>query len=72
MKTFRTLLLGDGQISNSRGKHFSWSVSEPGVLHFKNKYAQIEVLADGRLHSYYYCLLCVANHDQDAWATPYN
>ena len=62
----------DGQITNNRGKHPPWSVSEPGVLHIGNHYIQMEVLPDGRLHTYRYCLLCTSNHDLDHWATPCN
>ncbi len=58
----------DGQYTNRSGTHRHWSVTEPGVLHIRNHYLQIELLADGRLHSYRYCLLC-PDHDQDMWAT---
>jgi hypothetical protein len=61
----------NGQFTNLKGTHKQWSVPEPGVLYINNHYVQIEVLSDGRLHSYRYCLLC-GDHDLDTWATPCN
>jgi hypothetical protein len=59
----------DGQFSNSIGSRKPWLIVEPGVLKLGRKRVQIEVLSDGRLHGYAYCLLC-AEHDRDGWATP--
>lgn len=51
---------------------------EPGVVEWREevkpgkyrnpRYGQWEVLSDGRLHAYKYCLLC-GDHDRDGWAT---
>jgi hypothetical protein len=58
----------NGKYSNNRGTHdWPWSVPEPGVLKTGNRYRQAEVLPDGQLHLYYYCLRC-ADHDHDVWA----
>jgi hypothetical protein len=46
-------------------------VGEPGVLHVNNKRVQVELLSDGRLHVYRYCLIC-GDHDIDYCATPCN
>lgn len=68
----RTLYGANGTLSNSRGVHDRpWSVTEPGVLKIGRRYTQVEVLSDGRLHDYRYCLLC-GDHDHDTWATPCN
>jgi hypothetical protein len=61
----------NGQMSNRLGRHPHWSVGEPGVLHVNNRRVQVELLPDGRLHVYRYCLIC-GEHDLDAWATPCN
>jgi hypothetical protein len=59
----------DGKFSNNRGAHDTpWSVPEPGVLKVGHRYRQVEVLPDGQLHSYHYCLYCTADHDFDFWA----
>ena len=60
------------ETNNKNNHHPAWSVPEPGVLKFfGNKYTQVELLPDGRLHFYRYCLVC-GNHDIDNWATPCN
>jgi hypothetical protein len=60
------------ETNNKNDRHPPWSVPEPGVLKFwGNKYTQVELLPDGRLHFYKYCLIC-GNHDNDNWATPCN
>jgi hypothetical protein len=65
---YQVLYGGDGKISNNRGAHDTpWSVLQPGVLKVGGHYRQIEVLPDGQLHQYSYCLICV-NHDKDSWA----
>jgi hypothetical protein len=61
----------NGQMSNRLGRHPHWSVGEPGVLHVNSRRVQVELLPDGRLHAYRYCLLC-GDHDLDSWATPCN
>jgi hypothetical protein len=61
----------NGQMSNSLGRHPHWSVGEPGVLHVNRRRVQVELLPDGRLHVYRYCLIC-GEHDLDAWGTPCN
>jgi hypothetical protein len=57
----------DGRQTSKRG-HGTWSVPEPGVLKTGNRYRQVEVLPDGELHQYRYCLYCTADHDFDYWA----
>jgi hypothetical protein len=56
--------------SNSRGEHNTpWLVPEPGVLRLgRKKHVSVEVLPDGRLHAYVYCLLCL-DHDNDNYGT---
>jgi hypothetical protein len=56
----------DGQYTDNRGRHGQWSISEPGVLRIGNWHMQVEVLSDGRLHQWRYCLLCTW-HDFDSW-----
>ena len=59
----------DGMFSNSLGKHnIPWLIVEPGVLKLGRKHVSVEVLSDGRLHAYIYCLIC-NEHDSDGWAT---
>jgi hypothetical protein len=61
------------ETNNKNNRHPAWSVPEPGVLkYWGNKYTQVELLPDGRLHFYKYCLLCMSNHDLDMWASPCN
>jgi hypothetical protein len=61
------------ETNNHNNHHPHWSVPEPGVLkYWGGKYTQVELLEDGRLHFYKYCLTCVQNHDSDSWATPCN
>jgi hypothetical protein len=60
------------ETNNKNNHHPPWSVPEPGVLkYWGNKYTQVELLPDGRLHFYKYCLIC-GSHDNDNWATPCN
>ena len=56
----RTLYGADGMLSNSRGAHNKpWSIANPGLfLVGRNGRVQMEVLTDGRLHTYKYCLEC--------------
>jgi hypothetical protein len=62
----------NGKLSSNFGVHDRpWSVPEPGVFKGGRGYDQMEVLPDGRLHIYKYCLLC-DDHDLDHWATPCN
>jgi hypothetical protein len=63
----------NGMETNHKNNHHTpWSVPEPGVLkYWGKKYTQVELLPDGRLHFYKYCLIC-GNHDIDTWATPCN
>jgi hypothetical protein len=76
----RSVLYGaNGQFLNSNGAHGTWVVVDRGVVEWRDqmksgeyrtgRYGQWEVLSDGRLHSYSYCLLC-GDHDHDHWATP--
>jgi hypothetical protein len=71
----RTSYGANGKWSNSRGKHGPWSVPEPelfvGVYKGRRADIQMEITSDGRLHSYFYCLVC-GDHDHDSWATPCN
>jgi len=75
----RSVLYGaNGRFLNSRGVHGAWMVLESGVVEWREevrpgkyrspRYGQWEVLSDGRLHAYKYCLLC-GDHDRDVWAT---
>jgi hypothetical protein len=60
------------ETNNKDNRHAPWSVTQPGVLkYFGNKYTQVELLPDGRLHFYKYCLIC-EQHDNDNWVTPCN
>jgi hypothetical protein len=60
------------ETNNKNNHHPPWSVPEPGVLkYWGNKFTQVELLPDGRLHFYKYCLIC-GSHDNDNWATPCN
>ena len=60
------------ETNHKNNHHPAWSVPEPGVLkYWGNKYTQVELLPDGRLHFYKYCLRC-GEHDNDNWATPCN
>jgi hypothetical protein len=75
------LYAANGQFLNSRSVHGTWVVVDRGVVEWRDeiqpgkyrsgRYGQWEVLPDGRLHSYSYCLLC-GDHDHDHWATPCN
>ncbi len=57
----------NGTFSNSRGAHDRpWSVPRPGVFKDGYREVQMEILSDGRLHTYAYHLLW-DNHDQDNW-----
>jgi hypothetical protein len=68
----RTFYGANGKLSNSLGVHDRpWSVPQPGVLKTGQREVQTEVLSDGRLHGYRYCLIC-GDHDLDSWATPCN
>jgi hypothetical protein len=78
----RWVLYGaNGQFLNNRGTRGTWVVLDRGVVEWRDeikpgeyrsgRYGQWEVLSDGRLHSYSYCLLCTW-HDHDHWATPCN
>ena len=61
------------ETNNKNNHHPTWSTPEPGVLkYWGNKYVQVELLADGRLHFYKYCLTSCGDHDLDSWATPCN
>ncbi len=42
-----------------------------GVYEGRRVDIQMEITSDGRLHSYFYCLVC-GDHDHDSWATPCN
>jgi hypothetical protein len=67
----RANFAANGDYTDSRhrpGYHDQWSVPEPGVLRVGYWHRQVEVLADGRLHLYRYCLIC-GEHDLDAWGT---
>lgn len=58
------------ETNNKNNRSPAWSVPEPGVLkYWGNHYTQVELLPDGRLHFYKYCLTC-SEHDVDNWATP--
>jgi hypothetical protein len=60
------------ETNNKNDHHPAWSVPEPGALkYWGNHFTQVEVLPDGRLHFYKYCLVC-SEHDHDNWATPCN
>jgi hypothetical protein len=60
------------ETNNKNNHHPPWAVPEPGVLKYWGKrYTQVELLPDGRLHFYKYCLIC-GEHDHDTWATPCN
>jgi hypothetical protein len=71
----------NGQFLNSWGVRGTWVVVNPGVVELRDevkpgkygssRYRQWELLPDGRLHGYSYCLIC-GNHDRDHWATPCN
>jgi hypothetical protein len=74
----RWVLYGaNGQFLNNRGTRGAWVVLDRGVVEWRDeikpgeyrsgRYGQWEVLLDGRLHSYSYCLLCTWH---DHWATP--
>jgi hypothetical protein len=68
----RTFYGANGKLSNSLGVHDRpWSVPQPGVLKTGQREVQTEVLSDGRLHGYRYCLIC-GDHDLDSRATPCN
>jgi hypothetical protein len=61
------------ETNNKNDHHPPWSVPEPGVLkYWGKKYVQVELLADGRLHFYKYCLTPCSDHDLDNWAWPCN
>jgi hypothetical protein len=49
----RSTYAANGQYTNDQGLHSVWSVPQPGVVRFGSRERQTEVLADGRLHSYY-------------------
>jgi hypothetical protein len=61
----------DGRETNNRNNHHPpWSVPEPGVLRYwGNRLTSVEILPDGTLHFYRYCLFC-GDHDNDSWARP--
>lgn len=62
-----------GKMINDRGGHLHWSVPKPGILQINSRYVQVEVLADGTLHSYVYSLLTSGgdpSHDYDGWGKP--
>jgi hypothetical protein len=69
----------NGQFLNNHGGHGSWVVLDRAVVEWRDqmksgeyrgdRYGQWQMVSDGRLHSYSYCLLC-GEHDHDHWATP--
>jgi hypothetical protein len=65
----RTFYGADGMVSTISGVHNRpWFIPEPGALKVGRKHVSVEVLSDGRLHAYIYCLIC-NEHDSDGWAT---
>jgi hypothetical protein len=71
----------NGQYLDSRGHHGTWAILDRGIVKWRDeikpgeyrtpRYGQWELMSDGRLHSYKYCLLC-GYHDIDHWAAPCN
>jgi hypothetical protein len=51
---------------SSAASHDHWSVPETGAVKIGGHRIQVEVLVDGRLHNYQYCLQC-AEHNHDSW-----
>jgi hypothetical protein len=66
-----TQYAADGQFTNHRGAHRTWSVPDPGVIHVGAGYREVEVLPDGRFHMYWFNLLAT-ERDQDRWGTVCN
>jgi hypothetical protein len=60
----------DGKYTSGRGSHGTWSVPEPGAIHFGKRYHQVEIMPDGRFHMYWFALL--HGHDHDLWGTVCN
>jgi hypothetical protein len=44
-----SVFVANGQYSNDRGQHSTWSISEPGVIHVGHVYLQTVVLSNGQL-----------------------
>jgi hypothetical protein len=63
-----TIYAADGHYTNSKGGHTHWSVPEPGVVAIGQGRRQFEVLTDGRIHNYHFCIYC-ANRDIGSWGT---
>jgi hypothetical protein len=63
-----TIYAADGRFTNSKGGHNHWSVPEPGVVAVGNWRRQFEVLTDGRIHNYHFCIYC-GDRDLDSWGT---
>jgi hypothetical protein len=63
-----TIYAADGHYTNSKGDHTHWSVPEPGVVAIGQGRRQFEVLTDGRIHNYHFCIYCM-NRDIDSWGT---
>jgi hypothetical protein len=73
-KGVRANFAANGQYTDNQhrpGYRDQWSVPELGVLRVGYWHRQVEVLPDGRLHSYKYCLTC-GDHDVDSWGTECN
>ena len=46
------------ETNHKNNRHPPWSVPQPGILRYwGDKFTQVELLPDGRLHFYKYCLI---------------
>jgi hypothetical protein len=59
----------NGRMTSSHGGGI-WSVPQPGLIHHKYSYMQLEILPDGRLHGFRKCTTC--SGDLDIWASQCN
>jgi hypothetical protein len=65
-----SVFAANGQYSNDRGQHSTWSISEPGVIHVGHVYLQTVVLSNGQLQQHKF--LGRAGGDKYIWGSVCN
>ncbi len=61
----------NGQFTNARGRHTTWSVAEPGVVKIGVKYIQYSILPDGSFYAHWFGGLSITGH-HEFWGTVCN
>ena len=64
----RANFAANGVYTDNRHHPGKWYVPEPGVLKVGNWIRSTEILPDGRLHVYKFCIYC-DNRDIESWGT---